>query len=234
MESDYLLLQLDIESKKLELKQIQNNFKTSIAQLYSLSGIPLESIDKIAQPDISAIGSPTEFFYNKKFQNDSLQVAADEQVFNNQYKPQVSVYANTGLNAVELQNIEHRIGASAGLRLTIPIYDGGQRKFNEMQNDMKKESLEYYRENSKIQLKNRLESIKQQVSGLDKTMQLMENQLKKQNNILEIYKGKLVQGQVSIVDYLNVIQNYKQNVYAQLQMQTNHWLLQSQYNFINW
>jgi hypothetical protein len=234
MESDYLLLQLDIESKKLELKQIQNNFKTSIAQLYSLSGMPLESIDKIAQPNISTIDAPAEFFYNKKFENDSLQVAADQQVFNNQYKPQVSVYANTGLNAVELQNIEHRIGASAGLRLTIPIYDGRQRQYNELQNNYKKQNLEYYRENSKIQLKNKVESIKQQIVGLDENMQLLENQLQKQKNILEIYKGKLVQGQVSIVDYLNVIQNYKQNIYAKLQMQTNHWLLQNQYNFINW
>ena len=234
MESDYLLLQLDIESKKLELKQIQNNFKTSIDQLYSLSGIPLESINEIAQPDISSIDNPTEYFYNKKFENDSLQVAADQQVFNNQYKPQVSVYANTGLNAVELQNIEHRIGASAGLRLIIPIYDGSQRKYNELQNNLKKESLEYYRENSQIQLKNKVESIKQQIADLDENMQLLDNQLQKQRNILEIYKGKLVQGQVSIVDYLNLIQNYKQNVYAKLQMKTNHWLLQSQYNFINW
>ncbi|WP_410004964.1 TolC family protein [Aequorivita nionensis] len=234
MESDYLLLQLDIEGKKLELKQIQNNYKTSIAQLYSLCGIPLETVDKIAQPYIFFIDAPAEFFYNKKFENDSLKVAADQQVFNNQYKPQVSVYANTGLNAVELQNIEHRIGASAGLRLTIPIYDGKQRKYNELQNNLKKESLEHYRENSKIQLKNMLESIKQQTVGLEENMQLLEKQLQKQKNILEIYKGKLVQGQVSIVDYLNVIQNYKQNVYAKLQMQTNHWLLQSQYNFINW
>lgn len=234
MESDYLLLQLDIDSKKLELKQIQNNFKASIDQLHSLSGIPVESITRIAEPDVLSLETPTEFFYDKKFENDSLQIAADQQVFNNQYKPQVSVYANTGLNAVELQNIEHKIGASAGLRLTVPIYDGRQRKYNELQNNLKKESLEYYRETSKIQLINKLESIKQQVAGLSETMQLMDRQLQKQRNILEIYKGKLVQGQVSIVDYLNVIQNYKQNVYAQLQMQTNQWLLQSQYNFINW
>jgi outer membrane protein TolC len=234
MESDYLLLQLDIKSKNLELKQIQNNFKTSIDQLYILIGIPIDSISRIVKPDISSIDNPTEFFYNKKFENDSLQVAADQQVFDNQYKPQVSVYANTGLNAVEFQNIEHRIGASAGLRLTIPIYDGRQRKYNKLQNNLKKESLEYYRENSEIQLKNKIESIKRQVVDLDENIQLLDDQLKKQKNILEIYKGKLVQGQVSIVDYLNLIQNYKQNVYAKLQMRTNHWLLQSQYNFINW
>ncbi len=234
MESDYLLLQLDIERKKLELKQIQINFKMSIAQLYSLSGLKLESVNKLDEPTISSFKNPTQFFYAKKFENDSLQVLADQQVFNNQYKPQLTVYGNTGLNAVELNNIEHRIGASAGLRLVIPIYDGKQRKLNEMQNNFKKQSLEFYRKNSQIQMENNLESIKQQIVALDENMELMDNQLQKQKNILEIYKGKLVQGQVSIVDYLNVVQNYKQNVSAKLQMQTNHWLLQNQYNFINW
>ena len=65
-------------------------------------------------------------------------------------------------------------------------------------------------------------------------MVLLDAQLEKQKKVLEIYKGKLVQGQISIVDYLNVIQNYKLNAYTKLQMQTNHWLLKSQYNFINW
>lgn len=234
MESDYLLLQLDIESKKLELKQIENNLTTSIEQLFTLSGLPLEIIDSIAKPDISSFNKPTTFFYNKKFENDSLQLSADQQVFNNQYRPQVAFYANTGLNAVELQNIEHRIGASAGLRLNIPIYDGKQRKFSELQTNLKKASLEYYRENSEIQMTNQLQSIKRQIKAMDENKLFLDNQLKKQENILEIYKGKLVQGQVSIVDYLNVIQNYKQNVYAKLQMQTNQWLLLNQYNFINW
>jgi outer membrane protein TolC len=69
---------------------------------------------------------------------------------------------------------------------------------------------------------------------LEENIQAIEEQLQKQRNVLEIYKGKLVQGQVSIVDYLNVIQTFKLNVQTKLQMQTNRWLLQSQYNFINW
>ena len=83
-------------------------------------------------------------------------------------------------------------------------------------------------------MENNLESIKTQMTALEKNKALLQKQLQKQKNVLEIYKGKLLQGQVSIVDYLNVIQNYKQNVYTQLQIQTNMWLLQSQYNFINW
>jgi outer membrane protein TolC len=234
MESDYLLLQLDIEGKKLELRQIQNNFNSAINQLYSLSGTPAENVDSLKPPDFEGIQSPSQFFYEKLIENDSLQIIADQRVFENQYKPQVTAYANTGLNAVEIQNINRKFGASAGLRLTIPIYDGKQRKYNTQQSLLKQESLKFYKENSKIQLKNNLESVKQQILALDQNMIFLDKQLQKQKDILEIFKGKLVQGQISIVDYLNIIQNYKLNAYTKLQMQTNHWLLKSQYNFINW
>ena len=234
MESDYLLLQLDIDSKKLELQQIRNNLKTAINQLYSLSGIPLAETDSLSVPELMTTDAPITNFYQRKFENDSLQVAADQKVFENQYKPQLSLYGNAGLNAVELTNIDRRIGLSAGLRLTVPIYDGKQRKYNAQQNEIKKENLVFYKENAAVQLENNLKSIEAQLTALEENMQAIDEQLQKQQNVLEIYKGKLVQGQVSIVDYLNVIQTYKLNVQTKLQTQTNRWLLQSQYNFINW
>tara|TARA_R110002050_G_scaffold289_1_gene1745 strand:+ start:823 stop:2100 length:1278 start_codon:yes stop_codon:yes gene_type:complete len=234
MESDYLLLQLDIDSKKLELQQIGANLKTAIYQLYSLSGIRLVETDSLSVPELMYTDDPLANFYQRKFENDSLQVMADQKVFENQYKPQLSLYGNTGLNAVELNHIDRRIGLSAGLRLTVPIYDGKQRKYIAQQNEIKKENLGFYKENAEIQLENNLKSIEAQLTALEENMQAIEKQLQKQLNVLEIYKGKLVQGQVSIVDYLNVIQTYKLNVQTKLQMQTNRWLLQSQYNFINW
>lgn len=51
---------------------------------------------------------------------------------------------------------------------------------------------------------------------------------------MRLYKEKLVKGQVSVIDYLNVVQNYKMQENARIQMQTNLWLLQNQYNYINW
>jgi hypothetical protein len=234
MESDYLLLQLDIEGKKLELQQLESDFDSAINQLFTLSGLPAEAVDELTIPDFEQLKSPIKKFYEKRFENESLQLEADQAVFENQYKPQVGVYANGGLNAVELNNIDHKIGASAGLRLTIPIYDGNQRKVNSLQSQLKQDNLNFYKQNAEVQLANNLKNIEQQMNALRENKMMLEVQLKKKQNILEIYKGKLVQGQISIVDYLNVIQNYKQNVYVKLQMQTNNWLLQSQYNFINW
>ncbi|MCG2460378.1 TolC family protein [Flavobacteriaceae bacterium F89] len=233
-ESDYLLVQLNVDSKTSEIRQIHTDFKATMTQLYNLCGIPTEPEKRLATPEMEYQTDASEFFYQKRFKNDSLQVMANRQIFENQYKPIVGIYGNTGLNAVTLNNLPHYFGLSAGLRLTIPIYDGNQRKYNALQSKLKYESLEEYRKNSKIQLDNNLENILAQIQSLEENLGLLETQLNNQQKILEIFKGKLVYGQVSIIDYLNVLQNYKLRVYTQLQMQTNLWLLQNQYNFVNW
>ena len=234
MESDYLLIQLDIENRKLELETIGNNLNNSYTLLLNLSGIKAADFYRLSKPNLMLENVRNSFFYEKRFFNDSLQIYANQLVFENQYKPQVLAYGNSGMNAVELQNMERRFGLSAGLRLTIPIYDGKQRRFNELQNKLKYENLDFYRQNNEIQLQNNLKSLQQQMSVLEGNLQQMGNQLVKQENILEIYKGKLVQGQVSVIDYLNVLQNYKLMEYTRFQAQTNLWLLYNQYNFTNW
>ncbi len=235
-QSDYMLLQLDIEGKQLELKQIKDNLNNSINQMFTLAGIPVHDIERLEAPNISRDNSSIqgEHYYERKYTNDSLQVKAGQLVYENAYRPQLTVYGNTGLNAVELNTIAHKIGMSAGLRLTIPIYDGKQRKYNAQQNKLKVENMDYVKMNSQVQLDNNLKNIDQQLTAVKENRDILTMQIHKQEEILEIYKGKLVQGQVSIIDYLNVMQNYRQYVFTDLQMQTNTWLLQSQYNFINW
>ncbi|GBF21599.1 outer membrane efflux protein [Arenibacter sp. NBRC 103722] len=234
LESDYLLLQVDLENRRLELDQLHNNFNNAYTQLGNLSGVEVIEFPVLPEPKIALETQMDSFFYERRFINDSLQLTANQEVFENQYKPQVQVYGNSGLNAVELANIERKAGLSAGLRLTIPIYDGKQRKINAMQNRLMYENLEAYKRNTEIQLQNNLESIRDQITTAEKNLADMEIQLGKQENILEIFKGKLVQGQVSIIDYLNIIQNYRLMAYTKMQAQTNLWLLYSQFNFTNW
>jgi len=172
--------------------------------------------------------------FEKRFTLDSLQISADQNVFENQYRPQVSVYGNSGLNAVDLNNLQRRFGLSAGLRLIIPIYDGHQKKYNELQNKLKLDNLDYYKKYNETQTQNNLESLQIQMEGQTEYLKQMEQQLQLQSNILDIYKQKMVQGLASVIDYLNLVQTYKLTAYAKLQAQTNLWLLRNQYNYTNW
>lgn len=234
MQSDYLLLQLDIDNKQIELQQVSNAFQTAISQLQTISGLANEPINSVEVPSLTKLMSSDLPFYKRKFENDSLQLVATQKVFENQYKPQVSFYGNTGINAVEINDMYRKVGASAGVRLSIPIYDGHQRDVNAEQNRLRSETLQNYKRNAELQRINNLETLKRQILENDLAIELLEKQLLKYEQILQIYKGKLVQGQISIVEYLNIMQTYKMSVYTKLQAQTNHWLLQSQLNYLQW
>lgn len=272
MQSDYLLLQLEIENKKLELLQSRNNLNSNLLNLKNAVGIKNIEVAKLSEPafqldpslkmylsvisskenkpfysqdslrdnkvkvqnDFQPLLAKDSIYYERKFKNDSLQLVAEQQIFENRYKPQLTAYGNTGLNAVELDRVSHNVGFSAGLKLSVPIYDGGQREIKQLQNNLKLENLEYQLKNKEIQRENTLQSLREQMGSIYTGLELIDAQLKKQENILEIYKGKMLQGQVSIIDYLKVVENYKMNVETKLQMKVNLWLLQNEYNATNW
>lgn len=233
-ESDYMTIQSDIGNKQLELDQIEINFKNLYTQMGNLSGVSLMGFESLKAPEIEVAQQKDSLLFEKRFAIDSLRISADQNVFENQYKPQVSLYGNSGLNAVDLNNLQRRLGLSAGLRMTIPIYDGNQKKYNQLQNKLKMDNLDYYKKYNEVQTKNNLESLRLQIDSQKAYLQQMELQLKRQTNILDIYKEKMVQGLASVIDYLNLVQTYKLTAYAKLQAQTNLWLLRNQYNYTNW
>ncbi len=232
-ESDYLALLTDIGNRRLELDQLEINYQNLYTQLGNLSGVPLRDFDALSEPLIEMAPKRDTLLFERRFVLDSLQVVADQNVFENQYRPQVSVYGNSGLNAVDLNNIQRRLGLSAGLRLIVPIYDGNQKKYNRLQNQLRMDNLDAYKKYNAVQTQNDLQSLLAQIEGQRGYLEQMGEQLRMQSNLLKIYKEKMVQGQATVIDYLNLVQTYKLTAYAKLQAQTNLWLLYNQYNFTN-
>lgn len=234
LQSDYLLVQVSIDQSKINLEQARNNLRETVRKLYALSAVPLDTGAKLDFPGLAIMPQKDYSFYRKRFANDSLQIDADRKVFNNRYEPQVSAYVDGGLNAVQIPGISHRIGASAGLQFTLPIYDGHQKRINAQQSMLRQENLLNTLKNKQTVKENNLSSLLDQISAQDYNLGLMQQQLKRQEALRDIYKEKLFRGQVSVIDYLKVIENYKTTKNARIQMQTNLWLLQNQYNYINW
>ena len=276
MQSDYLLLELEVENKKLELQQVENNIDSNLLKLNNAVGLTVSNVIKLEEPEVNidpslqsyldSIPSPREvaaypkdsiaiskedlpqmirpnytlkggnpeYFYLRRFKNDSLQLLAEQQVFENRYKPQLSAYVNTGVNAVEVDRIPHNVGLSAGLQLKVPIYDGGQKEIKQLQTESRLQNLQYQKEIDELQKQNTLSSLRTQMASIKTGLELLNEQLKKQEHLLEIYKGKMLQGQASIIDYLKVVENYKRNMDTKLQMKVNLWLLENEYNATNW
>lgn len=233
--SDYLLVQLDLKSKITELDQVESNFNSAVNQLYSLCNLEYnDTIVSLLEPSVDLNNTKYNLFIDKKFINDSLQIESNILVFNNQYKPQLNLYGNIGVNSTDIRNIYRHFGISGGVRLIVPIYDGGQKKNFSQQQRIYQENLIANKESYKTQLDNNLKNIQSQIVNSKDNIKSINEQLEMYSKILKVYKIKIENGQVSILDFLNISRNYRQTEYLKIQIQTNLWLLYNQFNYTNW
>ena len=233
-QNDYLLLDIQILSSTNDLKQLEFSYNNSIAQLRTLTALTDTANFKLDDPQIVLKPQLKEYYYQQKFRLDSLNLIAEENVFNAKYKPQVNLLASTGLNATELANIPHNVGLSAGFHVAVPIADGKQRKLNERKNKILLTNLQAYRNNAVILQQNNLRSAKLQIEQWQQTILLLDKQIQKQELLLEIIKEKVIKGQVTVTDYIIALQDYAVTQKNRAIAQTNVLLYTNQYNYYNW
>ena len=233
-QNDYLLLDIQILSSTNDLKQLEFSYNNSIAQLRTLTASTDTANFKLDDPQIVLKPQPKEYYYQQKFRLDSLNLIAEENVFNAKYKPQVNLLASTGLNATQLANIPHNVGLSAGFHVAVPIADGKQRKLNERKNKILLTNLQAYRNNAIILQQNNLRSAKLQLEQWQQTILLLDKQIEKQELLLEIIKEKVIKGQVTVTDYIIALQDYAVTQKNKAVAQTNVLLYTNQYNYYNW
>ena len=232
--SDYLLLQIEIKQRQYDVQQLKINLSASFNQLNNACGIGDTTIFELLPLIILQTQPTTQLNYKLKFELDSTNILTQQQVFNTKYKPQLSAFGNTGINATNAANIPHNIGVSAGLHFVIPLYDGGQKKTVEQQNKLLLDNLHLYQNQNFITLENNLASLQQQITLTQQSVALVNSQLSSQETLLLMLKDKVVTGQISVTDYLIALQNYATSNQNKILSQTNLWLLINQYNYINW
>ena len=232
-QNDYLLLDIQILTNKNDLKQQEFAFNNGIALLKNLALISDTTPYLLEKPLLVLNTSPAEYYYTQKYNLDSLNIVAQQNVFENKYKTQVSVMGSTGINATEFKNIPHNIGMSAGVHVAIPIRDGNQRKINRKQNAILLENQKIYRDNAALLLKNNLRNAKLQIEQWQQTIDMAKEPIEKQELLLDIIKDKVVKGQVTVMDYINALQEYAVLQKNKAIAETNLMLYINQYNYYN-
>ena len=66
------------------------------------------------------------------------------------------------------------------------------------------------------------------------TIDLLDQQIKKQELLLDILKDKVIKGQVTVMDYINALQDYIVTEKTRALAETNVLLYNNQYNYYNW
>jgi outer membrane protein TolC len=233
-QNDYLLLDIQQTTSKNDLLQLHYAYSNGLNLLRNLSSISDSSAAQLELPSITMQPAPEEYYYVQKFRLDSLNLVAQQNVFNSRYKPQVSVLASSGINATDIKRVPHSLGMSAGFHVGIPIYDGKQKKLNERQNIVLLTNLQSYRNNTSLVQQNNLRNAREQIIQWQQTVELLKAQIQKQELLLDIIKDKVIKGQVTVMDYVNALQDYAITQKSKALAVTNVLLYTNLYNYYNW
>jgi len=120
-QTDLMLLQIEIQNYEAEYKMFQGEYMTHIYDLNLICGIrdtsmvDLRETDFVLKPDIIRNSN-----FLTAYKLDSLNIIADQSIYDLKYKPQLDLFADAGLFAAYLP-YPGRLGFSTGISIVCRI-----------------------------------------------------------------------------------------------------------------
>ena len=232
--SDILLIEIEIQNQATEINNLQAIYNRNIYALNELCGLKENAGATLSAPQIElkTDDAPSQFL--EKFRLDSLQQVYNLEVSNLKYKPQVNIYGNTGLQAIEFSGIQRKFGVGVGMILAIPIYDGHQKDFTRKQTEINLGVIDSYRQNFLVQKSNRQQAILSDLKLKEEKINMIRSQLKNYEKLMELYKTELQTGELQIIDYMNTVKSYTVAQRDLTISETNKMLIINENNYYNW
>jgi outer membrane protein TolC len=231
---DYLLLKIEMESQAIARNEARQQYRSHLYQLNALCGINDTTLVDIAAAGLTPAeaGGPSQFI--AKYSLDSLAAAAELSIFEATYQPQVKLFANTGLNAVELNNIQRKFGVSAGLNITLPILDGGQKKLTRQQNHITRSTISAYRQYANRNIAMQRKNLQERIRSMGQNVIAQAKQVNDYRGLLDMSARQLRQGNISMIDYLTLLRNFIELRRNSIDKNISYQMEINQYNYWNW
>jgi len=236
-QTDYLTFLVTLQQQKLAVLQARNQYKNDYAGLNYVSGLFDTAFTPLEAPAIDLyemMDAGNTVFY-EKYRVDSLLLKnADAQIDFN-YKPKVSLYADGGYVSSFTYQAYKNFGTSIGVNLSVPIYDGKQRKMQHTKVAIAEQTRQGYRDFFKTQYSQQIAQLTQQLNATQELINETTGQLKYVESLIDANGKLLTTGDVHIADYIIAINNYlnakniiRQNTINKLQIitQINYWIKQ--------
>jgi len=235
--SDYLLLTIEVETQQVLLNTYRTAYHRDLLNLNVLCGIGDTSEVALAPTDLSLRGQgpPVGLSgFTERYRLDSLVLNANQRVFETRYQPLVSTFANGGLNAVALSDIPRRFGVSAGLTLSMYLFDGHQRQLSRDRTSVLLETTRAYQRNFATVNPVRQQQLLYELRQLEERQRLARAQIASYRQVLDSYKRETIAGQLSVIFYVQVLKNYAVAARDLVLLENNRLLLVNLYNYWTW
>jgi outer membrane protein TolC len=234
-QTDYLTFYVTMQQQELTWLQAQIQYNNDFLTLNYLSGLVDTTLERIEKPALT--DSLRSDFYNtvfySRFITDSLRLANEKELVNYEYKPRIGAYTDAGYNS-SLQITPYKnFGVSAGVSVTIPIYDGRQKQMKLSRVDIQERTRQSNREFYVNQHNMQLLQLRQQLLSIDQMVEKINKQIGYAHTLITA-NGKLLQtGDITMKDYVTAINNYLQAQNLLTQNNINRLKILNQVNYWN-
>ncbi|MDD4293327.1 MAG: TolC family protein, partial [Bacteroidales bacterium] len=164
---------------------------------------------------------------------DSLTVIAEQKIIEQKYKLQLSLFANAGLNAVYSPSL-NRLGLSTGIVLSWNIFDGNQREIAREKSSVNLRTIEFDKKYFVTQNDISRNNILNQIGSLSQRITLSEEQINKYDKLLNVYNKEFEQGEITVMDYKNLLRDIASKKSENLLLKMEKQLLINSYNYWNY
>jgi hypothetical protein len=233
-QADYLSFLVTLQQQQLTRNQLMVQYKNNYATLNYLAGIidtvtePLAAPDLQVKVNLNATSSP--FFLNYKI--DSLRLQNERLLAKIQYRPKVNLFADAGYQSTFILTPYKNFGYNIGINLTVPIYDGHQKRLQFTKLDIEERTRQKQHEFFYNQYQQQIQELEQQLNDIESVAEPINKQITYLETLINV-NGKLLEtGDIRITDYILALNNYitAKNLVVQNQMaryqviqQLNYW-----------
>jgi len=128
-QTDYLSLQIETQTQEILVNQLTSRFEKDLRQLNQLCGINDSGLYRLTLPVITIAGSQDidNLPLFVKYRLDSLRIENEKAAIDLKYKLKMNWFADAGFLTSTPWNFYQHFGYSAGVNLSIPVYDGHQK-----------------------------------------------------------------------------------------------------------
>ncbi len=208
---DYLTFRTTLQQQELLVLQLDNQWRNDLSSLNYLSGITDTTAFDLPEPNLTALDLPMPegSAFAQQYQLDSLRIRNSEALIDLAYRPKASIMADAGFNSAFTSRGYRNFGMSVGANLTVPIYDGQQRRMQHDKNVIAEQTRQGYARFFNQQYRQQIAQLRQQLLQTEQLIAQTAEQIKFSRALLDANGKLLSTGDVRIADYLLALNNYR-------------------------
>jgi outer membrane protein TolC len=233
-QTDYLAFLVTLKQEGLLLRQLQIQAQNDYGTLNYLCGIMDTASVSLEEPPVRLQSLPdiSQSAFFRQYHIDSLKLRNSRSLVDFGYRPKASVYGDGGYSSTLAYEAYKNFGVSFGFTVTVPIYDGHQRKMQYSKLEIAERTRTAYKDFFTSQYNQQIAQLTQQLNATVDLISQINDQVRYSETLITV-NGKLMQtGDAKISDYILALNNYlnaknllTQNNITRLQIinQINYW-----------